>query len=56
MKSRAIDHRRATAERNVQAILDSAEQLLERREPVSIAAVATHAGVSRVTVYAHFHP
>jgi AcrR family transcriptional regulator len=48
------DHRRATAERNLQAILDAAERLLERRSPATIAAVAAEAGVSRVTVYAHF--
>jgi AcrR family transcriptional regulator len=48
------DPRRETAERNVQAILDAAEELLERRQPVTIAAVAKQAGVSRVTVYAHF--
>lgn len=50
----ATDHRRATAERNTEAILDAAEALLERRYHASIAAVATEAGVSRVTVYAHF--
>jgi len=49
-----IDHRRAVAERNVEAILDAAERLLERRAPATIAAVAGEAGVSRVTVYAHF--
>jgi AcrR family transcriptional regulator len=49
-----IDHRRATAERNVEAILDAAERLVERRAAVSIAAVAQEAGVSRPTVYAHF--
>jgi TetR/AcrR family transcriptional repressor of mexCD-oprJ operon len=48
------DHRRATAERNVEAILDAVERLLEARKPLSIAAVAAAAGVSRVTVYAHF--
>jgi AcrR family transcriptional regulator len=48
------DHRRATAERNLQAILDAAEALLERRAAATIAAVAAEAGVSRVTVYAHF--
>jgi TetR/AcrR family transcriptional regulator, mexCD-oprJ operon repressor len=48
------DHRRATAARNVQAILDAAEALLEEGEAASIAAVAARAGVSRVTVYAHF--
>jgi TetR/AcrR family transcriptional repressor of mexCD-oprJ operon len=50
----ATDHRRATAERNLVAILDAAERLLERRSQASIAAVAAEAGVSRVTVYAHF--
>jgi TetR/AcrR family transcriptional repressor of mexCD-oprJ operon len=50
----AVDHRRATAERNVEAILDGVEQLLERGDPASIVAVANQAGVSRVTVYAHF--
>jgi TetR/AcrR family transcriptional regulator, mexCD-oprJ operon repressor len=50
----AIDHRRATAERNIEAILDAVERLLERGAPASIVAVANEAGVSRVTVYAHF--
>lgn len=48
------DPRRATAERNVEAILDGAERLLQRRKQASISAVASEAGVSRVTVYAHF--
>lgn len=48
------DHRRAIAERNVEAILDAAERVLRRREQASISAVATEAGLSRVTVYAHF--
>lgn len=42
------------AERNVEATLGAAEDLLERRAPATIAAVASEAGVSRVTVYAHF--
>jgi TetR/AcrR family transcriptional regulator, mexCD-oprJ operon repressor len=50
----ATDHRRATAERNIEAILDAVERLLERGSPSSIVAVANEAGVSRVTVYAHF--
>jgi AcrR family transcriptional regulator len=54
MPEPATNHRRATAERNVEAILDAAEALLERRAPASIAAVATESGLSRVTVYAHF--
>ena len=49
-----VDHRRATAERNIGAILDAAAELLERRAPVSIAAVAARARLSRVTVYSHF--
>jgi TetR/AcrR family transcriptional regulator, mexCD-oprJ operon repressor len=54
MTPQATDPRRETAERNVQAILDATEELLARRQPVTIAAVAKEAGVSRVTVYAHF--
>jgi TetR/AcrR family transcriptional regulator, mexCD-oprJ operon repressor len=50
----AVDHRRATAERNIEAILDAVERLLERGSAASIVAVANEAGVSRVTVYAHF--
>jgi TetR/AcrR family transcriptional repressor of mexCD-oprJ operon len=49
-----VDHRRATAERNIEAILDAVERLLERGSAASIVAVANEAGVSRVTVYAHF--
>jgi AcrR family transcriptional regulator len=54
MTDQAADYRQATARRNIQAILDAAEELLERHARTSIAAVAAHAGVSRVTVYAHF--
>jgi TetR/AcrR family transcriptional regulator, mexCD-oprJ operon repressor len=54
MAQPAADRRRATAERNVEAILDAAGRLLEERRDASIAAVAAAAGVSRVTVYAHF--
>jgi TetR/AcrR family transcriptional repressor of mexCD-oprJ operon len=54
MAAEPADHRRATAERNVQSILDAAEGLLGEGRTLSIAAVATRAGVSRVTVYAHF--
>ena len=46
--------RRAIADRNVAAILDAAEELIRAHAPVTIAGVATAAGVSRVTVYAHF--
>jgi AcrR family transcriptional regulator len=48
------DFRRAIAERNVEAILDGTERLLGRGDQPSISAVATEAGVSRPTVYAHF--
>jgi AcrR family transcriptional regulator len=48
------DHRTATAERNVEAILDATEALLARGTPATTTAVAAAAGVSRVTVYAHF--
>jgi TetR/AcrR family transcriptional regulator, mexCD-oprJ operon repressor len=54
MSEPAADHRRATAERNIEAILDAAERLLARGNPATIVAVANEAGVSRVTVYAHF--
>jgi AcrR family transcriptional regulator len=50
----STDRRRAIADRNVQAILNAAEELLGQQAPVTIAAVAAQAGVSRVTVYAHF--
>ena len=46
--------REAVAEHNLRAILDSAERLLQRGEQPSISAVASEAGVSRPTVYAHF--
>lgn len=48
------DSRRLTAEHNLQAILDAAARLLQRGEQPSISAVASEAGVSRPTVYAHF--
>jgi TetR/AcrR family transcriptional repressor of mexCD-oprJ operon len=54
MAAEPSDHRRATAERNVEAILDAAEALLHEGQAASISAVAARAGVSRVTVYAHF--
>jgi TetR/AcrR family transcriptional repressor of mexCD-oprJ operon len=54
MTQPATDHRRATAERNVEAILDAAERLLEGGKHASISAVAAEAGLSRVTVYTHF--
>lgn len=49
------DGRRVTAARNVEAILDAAERLLRRGDPLHVSAVAADAGLSRPTVYAHFH-
>jgi TetR/AcrR family transcriptional repressor of mexCD-oprJ operon len=54
MAEPATDHRRATAERNIEGILDAAERVLERGSQPTMVAVAGEAGVSRVTVYAHF--
>lgn len=48
------DARHAIAERNVGAILDGAQRVLQRGAQASISAVAAEAGVSRPTVYAHF--
>ena len=53
MAEAVIDHRRATAERNAAAILDATERLLAQHAPLSMAAIATEAGVSRPTLYAH---
>jgi AcrR family transcriptional regulator len=50
----ATDSRRLIAEHNLQAILAAAARLLQRGERPSISAVASEAGVSRPTVYAHF--
>jgi len=47
-------YQREVAERNAEAILDAAEDLLRSQGHVNISAVAVQAGVSRVTVYAHF--
>jgi AcrR family transcriptional regulator len=54
MAEPATDHRQATAQRNVEAILDACEALAARGAALTIAALAAEAGVSRVTVYAHF--
>ncbi len=54
MAEHVLDHRRAIAERNVEAILDAAERLLERNDQISMSAVAQDAGVSRQTLYVHF--
>ena len=47
-------YQRAVASRNAEAILDAAEELLRLEGHATISAVAAAAGVSRVTVYAHF--
>jgi TetR/AcrR family transcriptional repressor of mexCD-oprJ operon len=54
MTQPALDHRRATAERNAAAILDATERLVAQRSTLSMAAVAAEAGVSRPTLYAHY--
>ena len=51
---RTTTYQREVAERNVDAILDAAEELLRQQGHANISAVAVQAGVSRVTVYAHF--
>jgi TetR/AcrR family transcriptional repressor of mexCD-oprJ operon len=50
----SMDHRRAVAEHNLEAIVDAAERLVLARAAPTISAVAKSAGVSRPTVYAHF--
>lgn len=52
--SQRRDHRRAAAERSIEAILDAAERLLASGGEASTSAVAAAAGVSRVTLYSHF--
>jgi TetR/AcrR family transcriptional repressor of mexCD-oprJ operon len=51
---RTPGYQQAIADRNIEAILDAATELLARQAQVSISAVAKQAGLSRVTVYAHF--
>jgi AcrR family transcriptional regulator len=51
---RTTGYQREVAERNAEAILDAAEDLLRSQGHASVSAVAAQAGVSRVTVYAHF--
>src|ERR1700734_1132548 len=50
---RLTGHQRAVAERNVEAILDAAEELMQQGQ-ANISAIAVLAGGSRVTVYPHF--
>jgi AcrR family transcriptional regulator len=51
---RADTHQHAVAQRNIDAVLDAAERLLQSRRQPNISAVAAEAGLSRPTVYAHF--
>jgi AcrR family transcriptional regulator len=46
--------REALAHRNAEAILDAGERLLARGQQTSVSALASEAGLSRPTVYAHF--
>lgn len=50
----ALAGRKATAARNMEAILEAAERLLTEGHGLNFSAVADQAGVSRPTVYAHF--
>jgi TetR/AcrR family transcriptional repressor of mexCD-oprJ operon len=54
MSDVAVDHRRATAERNAAAILDATGRLLARGAGLNMRAIAAEAGVSRPTLYAHY--
>jgi AcrR family transcriptional regulator len=45
---------RADARRNVSAILDAATECLARDPEMSVADIAHHAGVARITLYGHF--
>jgi AcrR family transcriptional regulator len=48
------DFRQQIVERNEGAILDAAERLVERAEPLTFSAVSNESGLSRPTVYGHF--
>ena len=54
MPEAAARHRRADARRSRAAILDAAVRLLNTNPDAGVEAVATAAGVTRQTVYAHF--
>ncbi|TMR96952.1 TetR/AcrR family transcriptional regulator [Nonomuraea basaltis] len=54
MSSSQARNRRADAQRSRASILDAAVQLLNARPDASVEAIATAAGVTRQTVYAHF--
>lgn len=52
--TRSVRRKRADGERSAGAVLDAAIQVLGRHPDASIEEIATAAGVSRQTVYAHF--
>ncbi|MEW2429138.1 TetR/AcrR family transcriptional regulator [Micromonospora sp. NPDC047644] len=54
MTGSADRQRRADARRNSSAILDAAVRLLDAQPDASLDAIASAAGVTRQTVYAHF--
>jgi TetR/AcrR family transcriptional repressor of mexCD-oprJ operon len=54
MPEQAVDHRRAVADRNGAAILVATERLLSERKQLTMAAIASAAGVSRPTLYSHY--
>ncbi|MET8199490.1 TetR/AcrR family transcriptional regulator [Micromonospora taraxaci] len=54
MTGPADRHRRADARRNSSAILDAAVRLLDAQPDASLDVIASAAGVTRQTVYAHF--
>jgi AcrR family transcriptional regulator len=54
VRATASKRQRADARRNVAAILDAATECLARDPEVSIADIATAAGVGRITLYGHF--
>ena len=54
MTGSADRNRRADARRNSSAILDAAVRLLDAQPDASLDAIASAAGVTRQTVYAHF--
>jgi AcrR family transcriptional regulator len=52
--SGSAPRRRADAQRSIEAILDAALGVIVAEGQVSMSAIAREAGVSRVTLYAHF--
>ena len=54
MSKQRVSARQVVAARNIEAVLDAAQRLLQRGEEPSMLAVASEAGVSRPTLYGHF--